>query len=114
MDDANAMINSAREPDSMMEMVITALFCALLGLACVGGMAWAVVGGEDVGVGRIFLLLVWLVLALLFFGMAAWIARQALLLNPGKKEQEATVPDASERSAAKAPAGQEKAGNSVS
>ena len=99
----------------MMEMVVLAVFCALLGLACVGGMAWAVVGGEDVGVGRIFLLLVWLILALLFFGMAAWIARQRMLLNPGKKPEEAKVPAASvsAQPASKAPAEKEQAGKPV-
>ena len=99
----------------MMEMVVLAVFCALLGLACVGGMAWAVVGGEDVGVGRIFLLLVWLILALLFFSMAAWIARQRMLLNPGKKPEEAKVPAASvsAQPASKAPAEKEQAGKPV-
>ena len=106
------MIDSMREPGSMMEMMVLALFCALIGLACVGGMAWALVGGEDVGVGRIFIVLVSLILALLFFGMAAWISRQARG-TLGKKPEEAKIPDAAAaQPASKASA--EKVGKSVS
>ena len=68
-----------------MELLILSVFCALVGLGCLGGAAWAVIGGEDVGVELIFLLHVWLLFAALFLGMAVWIARQGPLKNLGKK-----------------------------
>jgi hypothetical protein len=70
-----------------MELLIWAVLCALIGLGCLGGAAWAVLGGEDVGVELIFLLHVWLLFAAIFLGMAFWIARQGPLkkqpANPG-------------------------------
>ena len=68
-----------------MELLILTVLCGLVGLGCVGGAVWAVVGGEDVGVELIFLLHVWLLFAALFLGMAVWIARQGPLKNLGKK-----------------------------
>lgn len=68
-----------------MELLILTVLCALVGLGCLGGAVWAVVGGEDVGVELIFMLLVWLLFAALFLGMAGWIARQRPLKNLGKK-----------------------------
>ncbi|MBI2819303.1 MAG: hypothetical protein HYX73_04920 [Acidobacteria bacterium] len=69
-----------------MELLILTVLCALVGLGCLGGAVWAVVGGEDVGVELIFMLLVWLLFAALFLGMAGWIARQGPLKNLGKKK----------------------------
>jgi len=68
-----------------MELLIWAVLCALVGLGCLGGAAWAVIGGGDVGVELIFLLHVWLLFAALFLGMAVWIARQDPLKNLGNK-----------------------------
>ena len=68
-----------------MELLILTVLCALVGLGCLGGVAWAIVGGEDVGVELIFLLHVWLLFAALFLGVAVWIARQGPLKNFGKK-----------------------------
>jgi hypothetical protein len=47
--------------------------------------------------------------------MAAWIARQRMLLNPGKKPEEAKVPGASAAAqpASQAPAEKEQAGKPV-
>ena len=70
-----------------MELLIWAALCALVGLACLGGAVWAVVGGLDVGVEMIFLLHVWLLFAAIFLGMAAWIMRQGPLKNLGKKPE---------------------------
>jgi hypothetical protein len=83
-----------------MELLILAAFCALLGLGCLGGAAWAVMGGLDVGVELIFLLHVWLMFAAIFLGMALWIARQGPLKNLGKNPAPAT--DAMSKEAGKA------------
>jgi hypothetical protein len=72
-----------------MELLILAALCALVGLGCLAGAAWAVVGGMDVGVELIFLLHVWLLFAALFLGMALWIARQGPLKNLGKNNSDA-------------------------
>ena len=68
-----------------MELIVLACVCGLIGLGCLGGAAWAVLGGQDVGVELIFLVHVWLLFASLFLGMAVWIARQVPLKNLGKK-----------------------------
>lgn len=68
-----------------MELIVLAFVCGLIGLGCLGGAAWAVLGGQDVGVELIFLVLVWLLFAAIFLGMAVWIARQGPLKNLGKK-----------------------------
>ena len=68
-----------------MELLILAVLCGLVGLGCLGGAVWAIVGGEDIGVELIFLLHVWLLFAALFLGMAVWIARQGPLKNLRRK-----------------------------
>jgi hypothetical protein len=67
-----------------MELLIWSAICALIGLGCLAGAIWAVVGGYDMGVERIFLVLVWLLFGVLLFGMAAWIAKMGPL-RKGKK-----------------------------
>jgi len=84
----------------MLELTVLAVICALVGLGCLGGLAWALLGAEDFGVERIFLLHVWLILGLLFLGMSAWIARMGPLKDLGKKRAEAKSPDAGQASAA--------------
>jgi hypothetical protein len=83
----------------MLELTVLAAICALVGLGCLGGLAWAILGAEDNGVERIFLLHVWLILGLLFLGMSAWIARMGPLKDLGKKRAEAKSPDAGRASA---------------
>ena len=78
---------------STMELLIWTALCALIGLGCLGGAAFAIVGAEDVGVERIFLVLVWLFFAALFLGLAAWIVRLGALSSLKKKAKAA--PDAS-------------------
>jgi hypothetical protein len=78
-----AMIDSNEEQLFTMEMLILTVFSALVGLGCLGGVVWAMTSGEEVGVGRIFMVLVGLLFAALFLGMAGWIARQQLLKKPG-------------------------------
>jgi hypothetical protein len=68
-----------------MELLIWTAVCALIGLGCLGGAVWAVIGGEDVGVERIFMVLVWLLFAAIFLGMSGWIARMGPLRELGKK-----------------------------
>jgi hypothetical protein len=83
-----------------MELLVLIAFCALVGLGCLGGAAFAVLGGEDVGVGRIFLVIVWTMFAALFLGMAGWIARQI----PVRKEEK-KASNKVESTATAAPAG---------
>lgn len=59
-----------------MELIVLSALCALIGLGCLAGLAWAILGGVDTGVERIFLIHVWGLFAALFLGMAAWIYRQ--------------------------------------
>jgi hypothetical protein len=75
-----------------MELIVLAAICALVGLGCLGAAGWAIFYRGDTGVEEIFLLLVWLSLALIFLGMAAWIARQGPLrpraaANPGSHDK---------------------------
>ena len=70
----------------IMELLILSGLCALIGLGCFGGAGWALFGGEDNGVGRIFLLLVWSMFGILFLGMAGWIARQGPLKKTAPKQ----------------------------
>lgn len=85
-----AMIDSNEEQLFTMEMLILTVFCALVGLGCLGGVLWALTSGVEVGVGRIFVLLVGLLFAGLFLGMAGWIARQGPLKSLGKKGSSAS------------------------
>jgi hypothetical protein len=86
-----------------MELLVWSAVCALIGLGCLGGAAFAVLGAEDVGVERIFLVLVWLLFAALFGGMGFWIARQEPLRNLGKKAPapEAANPEPKQEEASK-------------
>lgn len=58
----------------MLELILLFAFCVLLGLGCLGVMGWVLLGSVETGVELIFLLIVCLSLAAVFFGMAAWIA----------------------------------------
>jgi hypothetical protein len=69
-----------------MELLILSGLCALIGLGCLGGAVFSLLGGEDVGVERIFLVIVWGMFGMLFLGMAGWIARQGPLKKTAPKE----------------------------
>ena len=87
----------------MLELLLLVAFCVLVGLACVATIGWALLSGVEIGIERIFLLHVAGVMALLFFGLAAWIvARSPLrtMLKPAAASQSATAAAAKE---AKAP-----------
>ncbi len=90
-----------------MELLILTALMGLVGLGCIGGAVWAIVGGEDIGVERIFLVLVWLLFAALFLGLASWVARQGPLRNLGKKAP------AQEEAAKAAEAGKEEVGKTA-
>jgi hypothetical protein len=83
----------------MLELTVLAAICALVGLGCFGALGWALLGSEDIGIERIFLLHVWLILGLIFLGMSAWIARLGPLRGLGKKSAEAKSPDAAQAAA---------------
>lgn len=81
----------------MMEMMVWAAICALIGLGCFGGIAWTLLSGEDTGVERIFLVHVWLILGLLFLGLAAWIAKQGPLKRVAKAAPESAAAPAAQK-----------------
>ena len=74
-----------------MELIVLSIVCSLIGLGCLGGAAFAVLGGEDVGVERIFIVLVWLMFGGMFLSLAGWIARQGPLRKTEKKSEEAAA-----------------------
>lgn len=78
----------------MLELILLFVFCVVGGLACLGAMGWALLSPVEVGVERIFLLIVCLLVAGLFFGMAAWIARQGPLRQLWKAEAKGAAPEA--------------------
>lgn len=63
----------------MLELIVLLVVCALIGLAGLGAIGWTLLSGEELGVESIFLALVGLLLAGLFFGLSAWIARRSPL-----------------------------------
>ena len=40
----------------MLELLLLAAFCVLVGLACVATIGWALLSGVEIGIERIFLL----------------------------------------------------------
>jgi hypothetical protein len=60
------------------ELMILAGVCAVLGLGCLGGAGFALLGGEEVGVGRIFGVLVFGLIGISLLGAAQSIARTAM------------------------------------
>jgi len=86
----------------MLELLLLAAFCVLVGLACVASIGWALLSGVEIGIERIFLLHAAGVMALLFFGLAAWIvARSELrtMWKPAAAPQSASAPEAKEEKA---------------
>ena len=79
----------------MLELLLLVAFCVLVGLACVATIAWALLSGVEIGIERIFLLHVAAVMALLFFGLAGWIAVRSTLRTlwkPAAAPQPAVAP----------------------
>ena len=91
----------------MLELLLLVAFCVLVGLACVATIGWALLGGVEIGIERIFLLHVAGVLALLFFGLAGWIVVRSPLRTLWKP---AAAPEPAAASALK----QEKASEEAS
>lgn len=62
----------------MMELLLLLAFCLLIALACFGSLGWVFLSGVELGVGRIFLVIVCSVLGLLFLGISGWIGARIL------------------------------------
>ena len=62
----------------MIELLIVAGICAALGLGCLGGAGYALVGGKDVAIERIFGVIVLGLIGMSLLGAAQWILRMAL------------------------------------
>jgi len=63
----------------MLELLLLFLFCVLIGLSCLGAMAWVLLSGSEIGVERIFLLIVGSLVAVLFFGFSGWLITRSPL-----------------------------------
>ena len=64
-----------------MELLIVAGICALLGLGSLAGAGFALLGGEDVAIERIFGVIVWGLIGMSLLGAAQYILRAALGLG---------------------------------
>lgn len=78
--------NHSPRESNVKELTILAALCGLLGLGCFAGAAFALIGGEDVGIERIFGVIVWSVIGLSLLGAAQWIARMGPLSKKPKKD----------------------------
>lgn len=63
----------------MKELTILAAVCAVVGLGCLGGAGYALLGGKDVAIERIFAVIVWGLIGMALLGAAQWIARMGPL-----------------------------------
>ena len=72
----------------MKELTILAALCGVLGLGCLAGAAFALFGGEDVGIERIFGVIVWSVIGISLLGAAHWIARMGPLRKKPKTDDD--------------------------
>ena len=70
----------------MLELLLLLAFCVLIGLGCLGAIAWVVLGGEEIGVERIFLVIVSFLVASLFLGISGWIVTRSPLRALWKPE----------------------------
>ena len=70
----------------MLELLLLFLFCVLIGLSCLGAMAWVLLSGAEIGVERIFLLMVGSLVAVLFFGFSGWLITRTPLRALWKAE----------------------------
>lgn len=68
----------------MKELTILAAVCAVLGLGSLAGAGYAMFGGKDVAIERIFGVIVWGLIGISLLGAAQWIARMGpLAKKPG-------------------------------
>ena len=95
----------------MLELLLLLVFCVLIGLGCLGAIAWVVLSGEEIGVERIFLVIVSFLVASLFLGIAGWIITRSPLRTMGKPEAAANPKSAP---ASKQKAAPEEASKSAS
>jgi hypothetical protein len=70
------------------ELTILAALCGVLGVGCFAAAAFALLGGEDVGIERIFGVIVWSVIGISLLGAAQWIARMGPLRKKPKTEDD--------------------------
>ena len=70
----------------MLELLLLFLFCVLIGLGCLGAIAWVLLSGAEIGVERIFLLMVCSLVAVLFFGFSGWLVTRSPLRGLWKPE----------------------------
>ncbi|MBI4460141.1 MAG: hypothetical protein HY648_08800 [Acidobacteria bacterium] len=73
----------------MLESIILFVFLVLTGLASLGAIGWTLFSPVEVGVEKIFLLIVCLSVAALFLGGAAWMAVYSPLRRLWKPEKQA-------------------------
>ena len=76
----------------MLELLLLLLFCVLIGLGCLGAIAWVLLSGVEIGVELIFLLHVCALLAVLFLGFSGWIVARSPLRALWKAEEATANP----------------------
>jgi hypothetical protein len=86
----------------MMELLVLLVFCLLVALGCFGSIGWVFLSGVELGVERIFLVIVCSVLGFLFLGIAGWLAVRILPAAAAKPPEPAPSP-AKTAAAKKAP-----------
>lgn len=82
----------------MMELLVLLVFCLLIALGCFGSIGWVFLSGVELGVERIFLVIVCSVLGFLFLGIAGWLAVRIL---PAASAKPAAAPNPVQAAAAK-------------
>jgi hypothetical protein len=69
-----------------MELLLLLAFCLLVALGCFGAIGWVLLSGMELGVERIFLIIVCSVLGFLFLGIAGWIVSKSPVPTTAQSE----------------------------
>ena len=96
----------------MLELLLLLAFCVLDGLSCLEAIAWVVLSGEEIGVERIFLVIVSFLVASLFLGISGWIVTRTPFRALWKTEEATANPKSAP--ASKQEAAPEEASKSAS
>ncbi len=85
----------------MKELLLLLVFCVFIALACFGSIGWVFLSGVEIGVERIFLVIVCTVLGFLFLGISGWIGARMLPVASAKPAANPNTPTAPKPAAAK-------------
>lgn len=85
----------------MKELLLLLVFSLFIALACFGTIGWVFFSGVEIGVERIFLVIVCTVLGFLFVGISGWIGAQMLPVASAKPAANPKKPTARRPAATK-------------